>query len=38
MNVKSTDVRLRSTELYFLPIEARMPIKFGHQVLTHMTW
>jgi hypothetical protein len=37
MTTKSTDVRLRSTELYFLPIEARMPIKFGHQILTHAT-
>jgi L-alanine-DL-glutamate epimerase-like enolase superfamily enzyme len=23
--------------LYFLPIQSRMPIKFGHQVLTHVT-
>lgn len=37
MTTKLTDVRLRSVQVYFLPIEARMPIKFGHQVLTHMT-
>jgi L-alanine-DL-glutamate epimerase-like enolase superfamily enzyme len=34
---KSTDVRPRAVTLYFLPIQARMPIKFGHQVLTHVT-
>ncbi len=34
---KPTDVRARAAELYFLPIQSRMPIKFGHQVLTHVT-
>jgi len=34
---KSTDLQTRSCTLYFLPIQSRMPIKFGHQVLTHVT-
>ncbi len=34
---KSTDVQVRSCALYYLPIQSRMPIKFGHQVLTHVT-
>ncbi len=35
--VKPTDIRVRSVQLYFLPIQARMPLKFGHQILSHMT-
>ena len=35
--VKQTDVQPDSAELYLLPIESRMPIKFGHQVLSHVT-
>ncbi len=32
-----TDVRVREAELYFLPIETRVPLKFGAQVVTHVT-
>jgi L-alanine-DL-glutamate epimerase-like enolase superfamily enzyme len=34
---KSTDIRVRDAALYFLPIEARMPIKFGPETLTSVT-
>src|SRR5437773_1515998 len=34
---KSTDVQPRSVSLYYLPIEARMPVKFGHQIVTGVT-
>jgi len=34
---KPTDIQARSAWLYYLPIRSRMPIKFGHQVLTHVT-
>ena len=32
-----TDVRIRQVGLYFLPVETRVPLKFGPQVLTHVT-
>ncbi len=31
---KPTDVRVRAAELFFLPVEMRMPLKFGAQVVT----
>ena len=34
---KPTDVRPVSVELYFLPITARMPLKFGPEVTTDVT-
>lgn len=34
---KPTDVTANGTSLYFLPIEARVPLKFGNQVVTHIT-
>lgn len=34
---KSTDVRVISAELYLIPIEARVPLKFGPEVLTEVT-
>jgi L-alanine-DL-glutamate epimerase-like enolase superfamily enzyme len=34
---KSTDVRPVGAELYFLPIKARMPLKFGPEVTTEVT-
>ncbi|MFT5328247.1 MAG: L-alanine-DL-glutamate epimerase-like enolase superfamily enzyme, partial [Planctomycetaceae bacterium] len=34
---KPTDVRVTSTELYLLPVQTRMPIKFGPEVLTEVT-
>lgn len=34
---RDTDVRPLSCSVYFLPVEARVPLKFGAQVLTHVT-
>jgi L-alanine-DL-glutamate epimerase-like enolase superfamily enzyme len=34
---KSTDVRPIATSLYFLPVETRVPLKFGPETLTHVT-
>ncbi len=34
---KLTDVRVVGTRLYFLPIEMRMPLKFGSEVTTSVT-
>ena len=34
---KATDVRPRATALYFLPVETRVPLKFGPETLTHVT-
>ena len=34
---KSTDVRVCSTQLYFLPVETRVPLKFGPEILTYVT-
>lgn len=33
---KATDVRVRSVDLYFLPVETRMPLKFGAQKLVRV--
>lgn len=35
---KSTDVRVTAAELYLLPVETRMPIKFGTEVFTGVTY
>ena len=35
--MKATDIRVRSTVLYFLPVRTRMPLKFGAETLTHVT-
>ena len=35
MSVK--DISIKSVELYFLPVEMRVPLKFGSQVLTYVT-
>jgi L-alanine-DL-glutamate epimerase-like enolase superfamily enzyme len=32
-----TKIKPRSAELYFLPVETRVPFKFGHEVLTEVT-
>jgi len=32
-----TDIRPISTELYFLPVETRVPLKFGTETLTYVT-
>src|SRR5215208_2267704 len=34
---KSTDVRPSSAALYLLPVQTRVPLKFGTEVLTHVT-
>ena len=34
---KPTDIRVAAAELFFLPVETRMPLKFGHETLTHVT-
>jgi len=34
---KSTDVRVTDAALYFLPVETRVPLKFGPETLTHVT-
>lgn len=37
MTSKSTDIRVVGAELYFLPIETRVPLKFGSETLTQVT-
>src|SRR5947209_14491379 len=34
---KPTDIRVVGTKLYFLPIENRIPLKFGHETVTSVT-
>lgn len=34
---RSTDVQVKSTSLYFLPIETRVPLKFGAETVTSVT-
>jgi hypothetical protein len=34
---KPTDIRVRRTSLFFLPIQARVPLKFGPETLTEVT-
>jgi len=34
---KPTDIRVTGASLYFLPIETRVPLKFGTETLTHVT-
>ncbi len=34
---KTTDICVRSAALYFLPVQTRMPLKFGSETLTHVT-
>lgn len=34
---KPTDVRVREVALYFLPVQTRVPLKFGPETLTHVT-
>ena len=37
MSGKPTDVRAKEVALYFIPIEARVPLKFGPETQTHVT-
>src|SRR5688572_12272990 len=34
---KSTDVRIAATRLYFLPVQMRVPLKFGTETTTSVT-
>ena len=34
---KPTDMRVTGAELFFLPVETRVPLKFGPETLTHVT-
>ncbi|MEE2614906.1 MAG: enolase C-terminal domain-like protein [Verrucomicrobiota bacterium] len=34
---KPTDIQITATKLFFLPIETRVPLKFGTETLTHVT-
>jgi len=34
---KPTDIRLRSTQVYFLPVQTRIPLKFGTETTTSVT-
>ena len=34
---KPTDIIIQSTELEFLPVETRVPLKFGAETLTSVT-
>ena len=34
---QSTDVRVVATALHFLPVEVRVPLKFGKETLIHVT-
>jgi L-alanine-DL-glutamate epimerase-like enolase superfamily enzyme len=37
MNSKPTDIRTTGSELYFLPIKTRVPLKFGSATVTEVT-
>jgi L-alanine-DL-glutamate epimerase-like enolase superfamily enzyme len=34
---KSSDIRCKGVALHFLPVETRVPLKFGKETLTHVT-
>jgi L-alanine-DL-glutamate epimerase-like enolase superfamily enzyme len=34
---KATDIRTTGARLYFLPVQTRVPLKFGAETLTHVT-
>lgn len=34
---KATDINIKNVSVYFLPVETRMPLKFGPETLTHVT-
>ena len=34
---KSTDIEILGSELHFLPVETRVPLKFGTETLTSVT-
>src|SRR6185369_14200679 len=34
---KATDIKTVGASLYFLPVQTRLPLKFGHETLTQVT-
>ncbi len=34
---KQTDITVKGTALYFLPVQTRVPLKFGPETLTYVT-
>lgn len=34
---RTTDIQVIGARLYFLPVATRVPLKFGHETLTHVT-
>ncbi|MCY2951769.1 MAG: hypothetical protein NTU53_07295 [Planctomycetota bacterium] len=36
-HLRNTDVRVVAVQLYFLPVNTRVPLKFGHETLTSVT-
>ena len=34
---RTTDIRVTGAELYLLPVQTRVPLKFGPEVLTEVT-
>ena len=35
--MKGKDITIKGGELYFIPIETRIPLKFGSGIVTHVT-
>jgi L-alanine-DL-glutamate epimerase-like enolase superfamily enzyme len=35
--MKNSDIKIKNVELHFLPVETRVPLKFGAEVLTYVT-
>jgi len=35
--MKNSDIKIKNVELYFLPVETRVPLKFGPETLTYVT-
>lgn len=35
--MKNSDIKIRDVKLYFLPVETRVPLKFGAETLTYVT-
>lgn len=37
MQSKTTDISIKDVRLYFLPVQTRVPLKFGNETLDHVT-
>ena len=35
--MRNTDIKIVGATVYFIPVETRIPLKFGHETLTHVT-